>query len=230
MIPFLINYSPKKRRTRRKRNPSHLAIVNPWRRKSANRKGRANMAARRRRKKRANPIGGRRRRSSRRRRNQYSFARGVVTNPRRRRSRRRFSRNPLVKGKALEQILLVGAGFLVAPMVSALIPFTPSSKLGEYLKKAAAVTVGATIVNQVLGKRYGNALLLGGMISVGVDVIREFVPAFGGMGAYFPPDSELAAMTANGNGMAATGLLPDPGGVPNRWASRWTGPAGVAVC
>lgn len=224
MVPFLIN--PLRRRGR-KRNPSHLAIINPRRRKT--RKG-GSMAKRRRGRKRSNPgVSRRRRRSSRRRSNPYSFARGMVTNRRRRRTRR-FSRNPLVKGKALEQILLVGAGFLAAPMVSNLIPFTPSSKLGEYLKKAAAVTVGATIVNQILGKRYGNALLLGGMINVGVDVLREFVPAFGGgVGAYFPPNSELEAMSA-GNGMAATGLLPEPGGVPNRWGGRYTLPAGVPVC
>ena len=128
-------------------------------------------------------------------------------------------------------MLLVGAGFLAAPMVTNLIPFTPESRLGAYIKKAAAVTVGGTIVNQILGKRYGSAILLGGMISVGVDILRDFVPAFGGsgVGAYFPPNSELAMM-GSGNGMAASGMLPEPSGIPNRWASRYALPAGMASC
>ena len=149
--------------------------------------------------------------------------------PRRRKS---YRRNPLVRGKALEQMLLVGAGFLVAPMAANLIPFTPTSRFGEYIKKAAAVTVGGTIATQIFGKRYGNAVLLGGMISVGVDVLRDFVPAFGGsgVGAYFPPNAEIEAASALGNGMAASNLLPDPSGVPSRWASRYALPAPAGVC
>lgn len=129
-------------------------------------------------------------------------------------------------------MLLVGAGFLVAPMAANLIPFTPDTKLGEYIKKAAAVTVGGTIANQILGKRYGNAIMLGGMISVGVDILRDFVPAFGGtgMGAYFPPNAEIEAASALGNGMAATNLLPEPSGVPARWASRYALSTPGAIC
>ncbi len=152
------------------------------------------------------------------------------SSPRRRKS---YRRNPLVRGKALEQMLLVGAGFLVAPMAANLIPFTPTTRLGEYIKKAAAVTVGGTIATQIFGKRYGNAVLLGGMISVGVDVLRDFVPAFGGnagIGAYFPPNAEIEAASALGNGMAASNLLPDPSGVPTRWASRYAGQTPAGVC
>ena len=156
----------------------------------------------------------------------------VQRRPARRRGRKAYRRNPIVRGKALEQMLLVGAGFLVAPMAANLIPFTPTTRLGEYIKKAAAVTVGGTIATQIFGKRYGNAVLLGGMISVGVDVLRDFVPAFGGtgVGAYFPPNAEIEAASALGNGMAATNLLPDPSGVPARWASRYALPAPGGFC
>lgn len=209
--PWLVN-PPKKRRKRssalkpkRKQNPSRLMLINRGQGRKVMKKKKAS-PSRSGAPKRRNPV---RKRPL----------------PRRRKS---YRRNPLVRGRALEQMLLVGAGFLVAPMAANIIPFTPTTRLGEYIKKAAAVTVGGTIATQIFGKRYGNAVLLGGMISVGVDVLRDFVPAFGngvfgngGVGGYFPPNAEIEAASALGNGMAATNLLPDPSGVPARWGSRY---------
>lgn len=226
MTPFLVN--PQKKR--RRKNPSHLMLTNK-------RKGKKKMAQR----KRAQPAALKRywnrksrRPAARRRprpRRRIRSPRGVP-HPTYGSKRRSYRRNPLIRGKAFEQILLVGAGFLAAPMVTNLIPFTPTTGLGEYIKKAAAVTIGATVVTQIMGKRYGNALLLGGMISVGVDVLRDFVPAFGGtgMGAYFPPNAEIEAMSSMGNGMAASNLLPETSGVPGRWASRYSLPAEAGIC
>jgi len=227
--PWLVN-PPKKRRKRsqpaalkrywakRKKNPSHLMVVNQ------KKKGKK-MAKRKRRQ----PAALKRYQASRKRRPAARTYRRRRSNPAPKRRQRSYRRNPIFRGKAIEQMLLVGAGFLLTPMAANLIPFTPTTAIGEYIKKAAAVTVGGTIVTQVFGKRYGNALLLGGMISVGVDILRDFVPAFGGMGAYFPPNAEIEAMSSMGNGMAAPGVLPEAAGVPSRWGSRYASSAG-AIC
>lgn len=117
-------------------------------------------------------------------------------------------------------------------MISNLIPFQPVSRVGEYIKKGIGVGVGSMVVGSIFGKRFGNALMLGGVISIAVDVLKDFVPAFGGVlpsgngvSGYFPPDSELFP----GNGNPAAGMLPESTGVPGRWASRYYLPAGVTA-
>ena len=112
-------------------------------------------------------------------------------------------------------MLMVGAGFLAAPMVANLIPWRPQSQAGGYIKTALAVTVGSQLLGKALGRKYGNALFAGGMISIAVDVLKNYVPALGGgfpmpagnggdgVGYYFPPDAELSALYGgNGSTMA----------------------------
>lgn len=166
------------------------------------------------------------------RRNPVTVSTRVRKNPARRRT---YRRNPLLPGKAVTQMLIVAAGFLGAPMIANLIPFQPVSKFGEYIKKGIGVGVGSMVIGAVMGKRFGNALMLGGAISIGVDVLRDFVPAFAGGGAtgdgvsaYFPPDSELFPGQGQVNNSPAAGMLPESAGVPGRWGSRYYLPAGVA--
>jgi len=135
----------------------------------------------------------RRRRSYRRRSNPYFAAA-----PRRNRHRRRrsYRRNPFLPTKMLGQALWLGAGFLAAPMVTRFVPWQPSTKLGEWAKTAVVTTLGAQLVNQVAGKKYGNALLAGGFLSIAVDFLRSGTTIFGnnaGVGYYYPDDNALIA-------------------------------------
>lgn len=133
-----------------------------------------------------------RRRSYRRRRRNPFIAAPRRTNRRRRRG---YRRNPILPTKMLGQALWLGAGFLAAPMVSNLIPWQPASKFGQWAKTAVVTTLGAQLVNQVAGKKFGNALLAGGFLSIAVDLLRSGTTLFGGngVGFYYPDDNALIA-------------------------------------
>jgi len=96
--------------------------------------------------------------------------------------------------------LAIAAGYLMAPQLSAMIPFElPGGKIGQYVKQFIVVSVGAQIANKALGRKYGNALLAGGVIQIGVDMLQTYVSPFGagaggngGVGYYFPPNDQLA--------------------------------------
>lgn len=225
------------------KNPKRLVISNP-------RKKGANVAARKRTTKK-----GMVRKTARR---AYTPAQakyfkrgGSSSRPRRRRNpahakrrpRRRRS-NPVIPGGMIGQMLMVAAGYLATPILSNMVPWQPATLAGDYLKRAGTVVVGSQLLGKAVGKKFGNALFVGGMISIAVDVLRNYVPALGGnalapgvpaipagavpsdngMGYYFPPDAELGALYAgDGNGVAAiaaaTGL--SPGESVARFANRF---------
>lgn len=134
-------------------------------------------------------------------------------------------------------MLMVGAGYLAAPMLSGMIPWQPASMVGEYMKRAAVVVVGSQLLQKAVGRKYGNALFAGGMISIAVDVLRSYVPAFAGapmmgtggpetagpegMGYYFPPNAELAAMYGGDNGSSALAMAMGTGESVGRFATRF---------
>ena len=143
------------------------------------------------------------------------------------------------------QMMMVAGGYLATPILSNMIPWQPMTLAGDYLKRAGTVVVGSQLLGKVVGKKFGNALFVGGMISIAVDVLRNYVPALGGnamraglppiptgavpandtgMGYYFPPDAELGALYAGDNNnvaaiAAATGL--SPGESVARFANRF---------
>lgn len=150
----------------------------------------------------ANPK--RRRRRGRRyyrkpRRRRSLFAMSQAPNRRMRRYRRR-RRNPILPTGRLTQALTLGAGFLAAPMVSDLIPWKPASKLGEWAKMGVVVALGSQIVRVAVGKKYADALMWGGLLRIGVDVLQSQIPFFGGGGLsrYYPADEELIAQWGSG--------------------------------
>jgi hypothetical protein len=104
-----------------------------------------------------------------------------------------------------------------------MIPFElPGGKLGQYVKEFLVVSVGSGLVSKALGPKYGKALFAGGVIHIGVDMLQTYVTPFGGggVGYYWPPNSELNAMY----GTTAQPGLPDVagnGGLTGRLAPRF---------
>ena len=234
MIPFL-------------KNPRHLAISNPGRKKGKSKVARIKRIGRR------SPRRGQKRKTARR---AYEGDRYIMRGaprgrkrlpwspPARRRrnplvvrNRNRNRKNPVIPGGMIGQMLMVGAGYLVAPLLSNMIPWRSATQAGEYLKRAGVVVVGSQVLGKVVGRKFGNALFVGGMISIAVDVLRNYVPALGGgamaaapeaipnadgMSYYFPPNAELAAMYAGNNGESALASAPGlPGEYVGRFASRF---------
>lgn len=164
-----------------------------------------------------------RRRSNRRRyrRNPYFAAAPRRRNSYRRR-RRGYRRNPVLPTKMLGQALWLGAGFLAAPMVSGMIPWTPASKLGQWAKTAIVVTLGAQLAKQVAGSKAGNALLAGGYLSIAVDFLRSGTTIFGGngVGYYYPGDDALVAGW-EGAGLPPAAEIPGSALAQGRLAPRF---------
>lgn len=147
-------------------------------------------------------------------------------NPPRRR-RRRSRRNPLVPVSLLQRGLAIAAGFIAAPRIANLIPIElPGGKIGQYVKEFLVVSVASQLASKALGKKYGQALFAGGVIHMGVDMLQTYVAPFGGgtsgVGYYWPPNDELAALYS---GTTAAPGLPDTmtGGLSaqGRLASRF---------
>lgn len=171
-------------------------------------------ATRRRRRRRSNPHRRRHRR------NPLLY---LSTGRRRRsRGRRGYRRNPILPTNLFTQALTVGAGFLAAPMLGRLIPIETTTKVGEYVKQGAAVAIGSAVATRTLGRKFGNALLAGGLIYIAVDALRSYVPAFGGTGVgyYFPPEAELGAFAAAGGDICLPGEMGAGGGLPERYKSH----------
>lgn len=124
--------------------------------------------------------------------------------------------------KMLGQALWLGAGFLAAPMVSNLIPWTPASKLGQWAKTAIVVTLGAQLAKQVAGPKAGNALLAGGYLSIAVDLLRSGTTLFGGngVGYYYPEDNALIS-SWEGAGLPASAEIPGSALAAGRLAPRF---------
>ncbi len=216
-----------------KRNPE-LLLANrrkPKRRKkimAAARKRRSTRRVTRRRKTVALNPRRRRRTTGRRRARRNSMTSGVIQNPRRRRrstrrvarrtSRRMARRNPNLMGfglPSLSDVLMVGSGLLVPPIVAAkLTPYLPASlqgsKIGFYGVKAASVLLPSFLVKKFVSKRAGNLMLLGGAASFAIDLIRETgVLASLGLGYY--PSIGIPA----GQGLGSQPMLGSMGRYPS---------------
>lgn len=121
----------------------------------------------------------------------------------------------------MQQALSLGAGYLATPIVSSMVPFRTTTKLGEYAKTAIVATIGGQVVGKVMGKKYGNALMAGGWLWIAVDALSSQVTFFAparpsangeeGMGAYFPPFAELESGAYDPLALPATGSR---GGMP----------------
>lgn len=125
----------------------------------------------------------------------------------------------------LQRGLAIAAGYIVAPRIASLIPFElPGGKIGQYVKEFLVVSLGSGLVSRALGPKYGKALFAGGVIHIGVDMLQTYVTPFGGgqgVGYYWPPNSELAALYG---GTAPAGLPDVNGGnglTAGRLASRF---------
>lgn len=147
--------------------------------------------AKHRRKASVNPHRRRTRRARRRtRRNPFTVP-GVIVNRRRRISRRRaftmkrrrssYRRNPQLLGFAFPpvmDVLGVSTGFIIPPVVMRyLMPMLPAdmqaSKPVQYGVKIASVLLPAWAVKKFASPRIGNLMMLGGMVSIALDLIRE---------------------------------------------------------
>lgn len=102
----------------------------------------------------------------------------------------------------------------------------PGGKIGQYVKEFIVVSVGSQIVSKALGRKYGQALFAGGVIHIGVDMLQSYVTPFGGagdgVGYYFPPNNQLAAVYGNGGmGVAALPAESFVSGDVGRFRSRF---------
>lgn len=165
-----------------------------------------------------------RRRRTRRRSNRRRYRRNpyFAAAPRKNRyRRRRYRRNPILPTKMLGQALWLAGGFLGAPMLSNLVPWTPTSKLGQYAKTAIVTTLGSQLVKQVAGPKAGNALLAGGYLSIAVDFLRSGTTFFnGGVGYYYPDDNALIG-SWEGAGLPAAAEIPGSALAAGRLAPRF---------
>jgi hypothetical protein len=97
------------------------------------------------------------------------------------RRRRSYRRNPQLLGFSLPpvtDVLFVGAGLAVPPMVANFImPMLPetmrTSRIAYYGVKAASVLIPSYLVSRFVGRRQGNLLLMGGLASFTIDLLRE---------------------------------------------------------
>lgn len=107
--------------------------------------------------------------------------------PRRRRyhsNKRRYRRNPGLMGvqfPGLIDVVSVGAGFVVPPIVAGYImgwlpDSMKTSKAALWAVKAAAVVVPSMVVRRFVSRRAGNLMLLGGAVSLALDLVKEFAP------------------------------------------------------
>jgi len=107
--------------------------------------------------------------------------------PRRRRyhsNKRRYRSNPALMGfqlPGLLDVVSVGAGFVVPPIVAGYImgwlpDSMKTSKAAMWAVKAAAVVVPSMVVRRFVSRRAGNLMLLGGAVSLALDLVKEFAP------------------------------------------------------
>lgn len=197
-------------------NPKWLAVMNPQSRKK---KGGRSMARRRktRRRRTTTPAAPRRHyRSNPRRRRRNPF---IYLSSRR---RRRYRRNPVLGSGTLVQIASAGVGYLTAPLLANMIPVATTSKVAQYIKEGAAVTVGSWLLGRFAGRKLGTAFLTGGVLHIAVDALQTYVPALGGSGVgyYFPPDDVLGLPGAGESTVLSPGDAFNNGSVA-RYESRF---------
>jgi hypothetical protein len=224
-------------------NPQLVIAGNP-KRQRPKRKGKNLMATRRRAHRR-----GRKHNARRRRRNYYST--GMVANrPRRRHRRHRMNRrrhNAYARGgrirrffrrrhrrntprmmslagvqlPAVEDVLAVGAGFVLPPLLTSylmtnVVPATwQTSRVTYYAVKAVSIIVPSMLVRRFVSQRAGNLMLIGGAATLVIDILKDsgvfgsllgfqpmigYYPASPMLGAYgparVPRAAQLPAMVA----------------------------------
>jgi len=101
--------------------------------------------------------------------------------PRRHYRRHQYRRSPSLMGFTfpdMTDVLAVGAGFVVPPLLTTYVmQYLPasitSSKIGYYAVKAATAIVPPLIVKRFVSPRIGNMMLVGGIASVVVDIVKD---------------------------------------------------------
>jgi hypothetical protein len=122
----------------------------------------------------------RRQHSSRPRQNAY-FA---VNKRRKHYTRRRYRSNPSLMGfqlPGLMDVAAVGAGIVVPPIITGYVmgwlpDSMKTSKAAYWTVKAASILVPSLVVRRFVSRRAGNLMLLGGVVSFTLDLIKEFMP------------------------------------------------------
>jgi hypothetical protein len=88
----------------------------------------------------------------------------------------------------IDSVLYVAGGFVLTPIVTAkLMPYLPASLqtgTGQYAVKAAAAILPGYIVSRFVSQRAGRLLMVGGVASLAVDLIRQYVLPALGLGFY----------------------------------------------
>lgn len=169
---------------------------------------------------------GRRRRSRKRRRKH--MARAHHTNPSRKRRRRHYRRNPgLALGRGFDLhsigwgvVGAVGTELGAAAAAKVLPASLQGNNLAKLGVKAGIVLVGGMLARKVIGPSAAKAVVIGGGISVGVELVRDYVlPVIPGA------QSLMSGYVFNGG--ALNGYVPADGslsGIPaDRWPSNWGG-------
>lgn len=150
----------------------------------------------------------------------------------RKRHRRHYRSNPLGGGKSfmgipippLDAVLWVGAGIVVPnALAPTIISFVPSSLTSSYPQatawgaKVLAVVGPSMLVKRFVSPRAGNLMLIGGAVSLTLDLLRTFapgmIPGLSGfqplLGSYFtrPVQGNIRAFPAQSGVMKAPPLL-----------------------
>ncbi len=81
----------------------------------------------------------------------------------------------------LDAVLFTGVGFIVPPVVTnILMGYLPldwkTSKAAYYGVKAASVVLPSMLVRQFVSRRAGNLMLLGGVVSFALDLVKDYAP------------------------------------------------------
>lgn len=159
-----------------------------------------------------------------------------------RRARRHYARNPQLLGftmPAISDVLFTAAGMIAPPMVTTYVMknFIPAayqaSRPVYYAVKAASVLIPSYVVRRFVSPRAGNLVLLGGVASLAIDLIKEFAPGVipglgaqpflgfyenvpmrpslgGGMGRYLGPGNQGAGSRAPSQMIVSTPDRLDP--------------------
>ena len=195
------------------------------------RKGAAVMAAKKRTKRRRKAVvrraaaSGRKRRTRRVRRSpavrvQRRGRTVYASNPRK---RRRYRRNPGLSGRGIlsmvtgagKDALAVIGGLAGTNFIARKVPFGEGNKAIEAAKKAAVAVVLGMVAGKALGRNVGEKVLVGGMVAVGIDLLRN-VPQ---VGTALAGDDDLRYIARTGLSAYALPAAPMSAGM-----SAWPAP------
>jgi hypothetical protein len=139
-------------------------------------------------------------------------------------------RNPLGIGR--DEIATVGWGVAGAVGVSLInSKFLPNQSTGPigYAVKAG-LAIGGGYLGRTISKNAGQGILLGGLIAVGIQMVKDYLGASLGMGAYWNSPFALPTMS-NAQGVVATNpyatlMPPAPAPVTRMSGTRIVGRTG----